>query len=663
MKKLLPILALLPTLSFGQLNNNPEYLGSRVLTSINAQPAYTRGYTGKNSLIAIIDSGIDVNHVEFKDKILYIENFSAGKNYLDKIGHGTHVAGIAAAAKNGIGIQGVAYDAKLAIAKVTDDGNMDMPEVLKALSWANKLGADVANLSLGFMPPAYVLQPKEGIPGQYITAFTNTNTIPYLNNLPDLAKQLQGEMVLVISSGNNGQPYTAGLTQLATFTDSNRNLLLGGRVIVVGNYDANTNSINNTSNDAGHLCQSSVRGLMNNQLCVDSHYMYNYYLVAPGTRIVSSVPTSLASNGYAMMTGTSMSAPVVSGAVALIHQQWPQMKGASIVRLLLSTANKDIPFYNRLVHGQGLLDLERATRPVGIVGIPTTGRLSGPIIENIKPLIFTPSGVKINLTGVMVVDSFERDFYVKPETFVASKKSMDYKLNQSLLTYQHRNPYVLVNNVNQVVSNRINNFTYNLYYDSLQPQFSPGMLETKYHINDFTFNTGMMYENTSWLGNSLGSFTGLGNNAGSLTGYVGVGYNKMFNNTTIYGSYYAGYTNTKSSSDNITKLSNIYSSTFTLGIEQNMVRHTFGMMLYKPVTLNSATANMNVPIGLDENFNIITNSVTNLSTSVKEHRLGVYHKYNYKQLSTLIYSEYRNNYLGLSNHSDVAYGFSLKFNY
>ena len=94
-----------------------------------------------------------------------------------------------------------------------------------------------------------------------------------------------------------------------------------------------------------------------------------------------------------------------------------------------------------------------------------------------------------------------------------------------------------------------------------------------------------------------------------------------------------------------------------------MVRHTFGMMLYKPVTLNSAVANMNVPIGLDENFNIITNSVTNLSTSVKEHRLGVYHKYNYKQLSTLIYSEYRNNYLGLSNHSDVAYGFSLKFNY
>jgi len=663
MKKLLATLALLPCLSYGQINNNPEYLGSRVLDKINAQSAYTRGFTGKNSLIAIIDSGIDVNHKEFKDKILFIENFSAGKNYLDKIGHGTHVAGIAAAAKNGVGIQGVAYDAKLAIAKVTDDGNMGLPEVIKALSWANKVGADVANLSLGFMPPAYELQARQGIPGQYITAYTNTNSIPYMSNLPDLAKQLQGEMVLVISSGNNGLPYSAGLTQLATFADSNKQLLLGGRVIVVGNYDANSNSINSTSNDAGHLCQTSVTGLMNSKLCVDNYYMYNYFLVAPGTRIVSSVPTSLASNGYATMSGTSMAAPVVSGAVAIIHQQWPQMKGANIVRLLLTTANKNIPFYDRLMHGRGLLDLERATRPVGNLGIPTTGRLAGPIIENIKPLIFTANGVAINLTGIMVVDSFERDFYVKPDNFIARKQTMDYKLNQTLLTYEHRNPYVLVNNVNQIISNKVGNITYNLYYDSLQPNFSPGMVETKYQYKDFSFNTGLLYENISWLGNSVGSFTGVGNNLGSLTSYIGLGYNKSFDNTSIYGNYYVGYTSTKSNSENITKLTNIYSSSYTIGLEQNFVRHNLGMMLYKPVTVNSAVANIVAPVGLDENFNIIQHSVTNLSSNVKEHRLGLYHKYTYKRFTSLLYSEYRHNYLGLNNHSDIAYGFSLKYNY
>lgn len=663
MKKLLATLALLPGLSYGQLNNTSEYLGSRVLDKINAQSAYTRGFTGKNSLIAIIDSGIDVNHVEFKDKILFIENFSNSKNYLDKIGHGTHVAGIAAAAKNGLGIQGVAYDAKLAIAKVTDDGNMNMPEVLAALSWANKIGSDVANLSLGFMPPNFMLQPKQTTPGQYVTSFTNKNTIPYFNNLPELAKSLSGEMVIVVSSGNNGLPYSAGLTQLATFADSNKQLMFGGKVLIVGNYDANTNHINSTSNGAGHLCQSSVTGVMMNQLCTDSALMYNYYILAPGTKIASSVPTTLSSNGYATMTGTSMAAPVVSGAVAILHQQWPQMKGQNIVKLLLSTANKNIPQYNRLVHGQGLLDLERATRPFGVLGIPLTGRLSGPVIETIKPLIFTANGLSIKLNGIMVVDSLERDYYVKSDNFVARKQVMDYKLNQTLLTYEHRNPYVLVNNVNQVISNKINNFTYNLYYDSLQPVFSPGMIETKYHYKDFNINTGLLYENTSWLGNSVGSFTGVGNNRGSLTSYIGVGYNKTISDTTLYGNYYVGYTTTKSNSENITKLSNIYSSSYTIGLEQNFVKHSLGIMLYKPVSINSAVAHITAPIGLDENFNIIQQSVSNLSGNVKEHRLGLYHKYSYKRFNSLLYSEYRHNYLGLTNTNDVAYGFSLKFNY
>jgi len=666
MKKLIASLSLIPLICSAQintLNTNPEFLGSRVLDKINANSAYVRGYTGKNSLIAVIDSGIDPTHIEFKDKILFIENFSNGKNYLDKIGHGTHVAGIAAAAKNNIGIQGVAYDAKLAIAKVTDDGNVGMTEVMKALSWANKVGADVANLSLGFMPESYVLQARANIPGTYTTAFTNTNTIPYINNLPDIAAQLKGEMVLVVSAGNNGAPFSAGLTQLATFSYDNKNLLLDGRMIIVGNYDSSANAINSTSNDAGHLCQFSVKGLMNSTHCLDNFRMWNYYIVAPGTNIISSVPTSLAKNGYASMTGTSMSAPVVSGAVALIHQQWPQMKGSNIVRLLLSTADKNIPFYNRFIHGQGMLDLERATRPVGIVGIPTTGRLDGPIIENIKPLIFTSNGVKIGVTSIMVVDSFERDFYIKSDNFVARKQNYDYKHNQTLLTYQNHNPYVLINTLDKVITTRIGNLSLQLYHDSIQPQFSPGMFEMKYHYKNLSFNYGFMYENTTWLGNSLGSFVGLGNNRSSYTNYIGANYQKEFDNIKLFGSFYTGYTVTNSNSDNITNVRHIYSNTYTLGTEYTNNKNSFGMMLYKPVTVSSATANLIAPIGLDSNFNIVQNSTVNLASSVKEQRLGLYHKFTNKNDKSLFYIEYRKNHLGLDNNNNYAVGMNYSMGF
>ena len=60
---------------------------------------------------------------------------------------------------------------------------------------------------------------------------------------------------------------------------------------------------------------------------------------------------------YRTLGGTSMAAPAVTGAVGIVHQMWPHMTGANLTKLLLNTANKDIPNYDENVHGQGLLDL------------------------------------------------------------------------------------------------------------------------------------------------------------------------------------------------------------------------------------------------------------------------------------------------------------------
>ena len=105
---------------------NLDEFSERTNDVVNQEAALARGWTGKGSTIGIIDTGIDLDHQEFDSvgKIVYTKDFT-GTGIQDNVGHGSHVAGIAAAEMDGTGIMGIAPDANLAIAKVTD--NWDSP--------------------------------------------------------------------------------------------------------------------------------------------------------------------------------------------------------------------------------------------------------------------------------------------------------------------------------------------------------------------------------------------------------------------------------------------------------------------------------------------------------------------------------------------------------
>jgi hypothetical protein len=100
--------------------------------------------------VAIIDSGIDLDHPEFAGRILNEQSFVGG-DVTDRQGHGTFVAGIIAATpNNGSGIAGIAFPAQLLIAKVVRaDGTIAPAAEAKAIRWAADNGARVINLSLG----------------------------------------------------------------------------------------------------------------------------------------------------------------------------------------------------------------------------------------------------------------------------------------------------------------------------------------------------------------------------------------------------------------------------------------------------------------------------------------------------------------------------------
>jgi subtilisin family serine protease len=101
--------------------------------------------------VAVVDSGIDGGHPEFAGRIALSKSFVGGSALTDEQGHGTFVAGeIAASIDNGVGIAGIAFPARLLIAKVVDtDGTIALDAESAAIHWAVDHGARVINLSLG----------------------------------------------------------------------------------------------------------------------------------------------------------------------------------------------------------------------------------------------------------------------------------------------------------------------------------------------------------------------------------------------------------------------------------------------------------------------------------------------------------------------------------
>jgi hypothetical protein len=101
--------------------------------------------------VAVIDSGIDGSHPDLVGRVVAARSFVGGSPFRDDAGHGTFVAGeIAANPANALGIAGIAFNARLVVAKVvTPDGEVSLPAEVAAIRWAADQGARVINLSLG----------------------------------------------------------------------------------------------------------------------------------------------------------------------------------------------------------------------------------------------------------------------------------------------------------------------------------------------------------------------------------------------------------------------------------------------------------------------------------------------------------------------------------
>jgi len=253
---------------------DPNYSSSWHLPKINAPVAWDYA-KGEDIIIAILDTGIDVNHPDLAGNLVPGRNVKDGNDDItDEYGHGTKVAGVAAAImNNGKGSCGVAPSAKIMPIRIAGaDGYALFSHMVAGFSWARNNGARVVSLS-------------------FANAAGN-NAI----NMAAKHMRIYNEGVSVIAAGNTG-----GKLDYEVFPD----------FLAVSGID---------SNDA--LASWSSYGAF-----VD--------LCAPGV----SIYTTTKGGGYGTASGTSFSAPMVAGVVALIMSKNPSLTAAEVETILLNSCH------------------------------------------------------------------------------------------------------------------------------------------------------------------------------------------------------------------------------------------------------------------------------------------------------------------------------------
>ena len=277
------------------------------------------GLTGKGVGVAILDTGV-YPHQDFMDRELIFRDMLKKRTFpYDDNGHGTHIAGIIGGngqASSGR-FRGVAPECRLICVKVLDHrGNGFSSDVLAGLGWVErhreKYGIRIINISVGSLTRKGMSEESalvRGVDAAWDAGF-----------------------VVVVAAGNNG-PGRRTITTPG----------ISRKVITVGCSD-DDKEVDVAGN---RMIDYSGRGPTGACICKPD-------LVAPGSGIVSCAARR---NGYMVKSGTSMSTPLVSGALALLLEKHPGLSNRDVkLRLRERCVDLGLP---RNQQGWGLLDVER----------------------------------------------------------------------------------------------------------------------------------------------------------------------------------------------------------------------------------------------------------------------------------------------------------------
>lgn len=301
---------------------------------MNVPEVWNQGYTGKGVIVAVLDTGMDLKHLDLANNIWVNSKEANGQagidddnnHYTDDVNgydfiagdpdpspdfnesdnaHGTHVAGTIAAAANGNtydltkrwNVNGVAYNAQIMPVRVS--GNQSSDEIIaKGIYYAVDNRAKVINMSLGLNTDDFWQKPEL-----------------YSETKKALEHAKQKDVTVVIGAGNERNNFAEGLVTFPVYPSRFSQDDLAISVGAVDSSNGNNLQFADFSNPAG------VKP-------------YNF-VVAPGVGVLSTIP----GDTYAFFEGTSMAAPYVSGVIALMLEANPKLTVDQIQDILIQTAN------------------------------------------------------------------------------------------------------------------------------------------------------------------------------------------------------------------------------------------------------------------------------------------------------------------------------------
>lgn len=291
--------------------DEPDFVAKNVVVNnwgqqmIQADSVWLNGQRGSGVPVAVVDTPIDINHSLLRNRILLDSQGNFGWDFSENApaqaavqsSHGSHVAGVVASEHSSTLKLGVAPDARIIIGSfLGDDGGGDLPGAIQALKYARDRGAKIINASWGGKDCSITLR----------------ETIQEISD---------AGIIVVVASGNDGRDLDSQPDYPAVYEIENQ------------------------------ITVAAVRS--SGQLESFSNTSYRFvHLAAPGVEIFSTITR----NGLGYMSGTSMAAPFVSGAAAVLWGHRPQATAGQIKAALLTSVDRG----NYRVSTQGRLNLRKA---------------------------------------------------------------------------------------------------------------------------------------------------------------------------------------------------------------------------------------------------------------------------------------------------------------
>lgn len=333
--------------------------------------------------IGIVDSGIDPSNPEFDGRISSASaDVAGGRGLNPDDDHGTMVALVAAGARNGSGVMGIAYEATIMGMRADTPGTCAGSDgcrfsdsaIAAGIDRAVINGAKVVNLSLG----------GSGAGSQTRAA---------------VGRAAVAGVVVIVAAGNDADAATPSSdpSNPNPFATSLRGAG-NGNVIIAGSVDT-----------------SGVLSAFSNRAGTEA----NWYLNALGESICCEYENGVikitSSNGQQFQTvynGTSFSAPQIAGAAALLRQAFPNLSATQVVNLLLSTAREAGATGTDSTYGRGILDIRNAFSPQGQTSLAGTNTAMP--ITSTSMVTSAPMGDALAQTQLrtIVLDSYARAYAI-----------------------------------------------------------------------------------------------------------------------------------------------------------------------------------------------------------------------------------------------------------